>query len=123
VAQLSTLGIIRASSMKLPKFMFVGLMFTILALLVLLVLYWQPWKPNGELTDRELITLTNAMRVATAKPIIGIQFSDSDNEAFVWTGYFTNYDTTGPTNRATAVDKVGYIFERRLFGWKFIKGP
>jgi peroxiredoxin len=102
--------------MKASKLLFCGLLLTIPVLVLALVLCWKPWIPSGGMTERQSIALTNAMRLVSSKPILKIRFSDTDNGAFVM--------TDSVTNSVGHVEEFGLIFERRLFGWKFItKSP
>src|SRR6185437_13136870 len=102
--------------MKTHKPIFIILILGIPILLLSAVFVWKPWKPSGELSKRELIALTNAVRVVSTKPILGIRFSDSDESAYVMNDSIT--DSVGH------VEEFGLIFKRRLFGWRFItKSP
>ena len=102
--------------MKEYKKLFIILMLGILLVLLAAAFVWKPWKPSGELSRRELIALTNAVRVVSTKPIVRIQFSDTDQKAYVINDSVT--DSVG------SVEEFGLIFERRLFGWRFItKSP
>ena len=102
--------------MKASKLIFGGLLLTIPVLLLALVLCWKPWIPRGGMTERQFITLTNAVRLVSSKPILKVRFSDLYNNAYVLTDVVT--DSVGH------VDEFGLIFQRRLFGWKFItKSP
>jgi thiol-disulfide isomerase/thioredoxin len=102
--------------MKPHKSIFIILILGISILLLSAVFVWKPWKPSGDLSKRELIALTNAVRVVSTKPIVGIRFSDSDESAYVINDSIT--DSVGH------VTEFGLVFERRLFGWRFItKSP
>ena len=102
--------------MRTHKPIFIILILGIPILLLSAVFVWKPWKPSGELSKRELIALTNAVRVVSTKPILGIRFSDSDESAYVMNDSIT--DSVGH------VEEFGLIFKRRLFGWRFItKSP
>ena len=102
--------------MKPNKPIFIVLILGISILLLSAVFVWKPWKPSGELSKRELIALTNAVRVVSTKPIVRIRFSDTDESAYVSNDSIT--DSVGH------VEEFGLIFERRLFGWRFItKSP
>ncbi|MES1180231.1 MAG: TlpA disulfide reductase family protein [Verrucomicrobiota bacterium] len=88
------------------------MLLTISVLVLALVLCWKPWIPSGGMTERQSIALTNAVRLVSTKPILKIEFSDLYNNAKVVTDSVT--DSVGQ------VETFGLIFERRLFGWKFI---
>lgn len=98
--------------MKPHKSIFIILMLGVPILLLSAVSVWKPWEPSGELSKRELIALTNAVRVVSNKPIIKIRFSDTDKNTYVLTDTITDSDGH--------VEEFGLIFERRLFGWRFI---
>ncbi len=97
--------------MKASKLLFGALLLTIPVLATALVLCWKPWIPSGEMTDRQSVALTNAVRLVSSEPIFKIGFADWDNTAFV---------EMGVTNYYGEVVKYGYVFKRTLFGWKFM---
>jgi hypothetical protein len=101
--------------MKTRKLLFIALILLIPILVFLLVMCWKPWKPSGELTERDSIGLTNAVRAVSTKTIIRVGFSDTDNRAFVETGFVTN--------KAGHVEEDGYVFKRRLSGWNLVAKP
>lgn len=102
--------------MKASNLLFRCLLLTIPVLVLALALAWKPWIPRGRITEWQSISLTNAVGLVSSKPILKIQFADSDNRAFVVMDSIT--DSVGQ------VEPFGLIFERRLFGWKFItKSP
>jgi uncharacterized lipoprotein YajG len=72
-------------------------------------------KQSGDLTKRDSIALTNALRVVSTKAINSVGFSDVDNRVFVQTGFVTNKN--GHTERD------GYVFERGLSGWHLVAKP
>lgn len=70
---------------------------------------------SGDLTKRDSIALTNALRVVSTKAITRVGFSDVDNRAFVQTGFVTN--------KNGHAERDGYVFERRLSGWHLVAKP
>jgi hypothetical protein len=102
--------------MKARKLWLIALILTIPVLVFLLAMWLNPSKPSDELTEREAIGLTNAVRIVSTKPIIRIGFSDVDNRAFVQTGFVTNKNDGH-------VQRDGYVFELRSLGWKLVAKP
>jgi len=102
--------------MKPHKPIFIVLILGIPILVFSLVLYCWSWDSNRKLTARELIALTNAVRVVSTKPIVKIHSSNTGDSAYVITDTIT--DSVGH------VEEFGLDYERRLFGWRFItKSP
>jgi len=99
----------REVSMKVSKLLFAGLVLMIPVLGLALIFFWAVSTDSGELTERQSIALTNAVRLLSSKPILEIR--SSDNSAFVLMGI---------TNYSGQVVEFGYVFKRTLFGWRFI---
>jgi thiol-disulfide isomerase/thioredoxin len=101
--------------MKPHKPIFIVLILGIPILIYSLVLYWGLWESSRKLTERELIALTNAVRVVSTKPIVRIIQSDTDGSAY-------EVINDSITDSVGQVEWFGLNFERGLFGWRFVKG-
>ena len=101
--------------MKPHKLIFIVLILGIPILIYSLVLYWGLWESSRKLTERELIALTNAVRVVSTKPIVRIIRSDTDERA-------CQVINDSITDSVGQVEWFGLNFERGLFGWRFVKG-